>query len=63
MGQEGTECFEVKELAVLEEQLHLKEESLKLQKWHVYAIWIGLAVSLLNVMMNTVNIFLIITHR
>lgn len=50
------------ELEVMEEQLKLKNESLKLQKWHVYAIWIGVAISLLNVLFNTVNIFLIVTR-
>ena len=66
-NEDDIESLESEELKLKEEDIELKEEQidlakkqLALQKWQIIAIYVGLGVALANILLNSINMFLIL---
>ena len=67
MSYPDQDDIEQEELYLKEEDIHLKEEQidlakkqLSLQSWHVIALYVGLGIALINILINSINMTLIL---
>ena len=51
------------DLELKEEQINLAKRQLDLQKWQIIALFAGLFIALLNILFNSVNLFLLLMRK
>ena len=51
------------DLELKEEQIDLTKQQLALQKWQVIALFGGLFIALLNILFNSVNLFILLMRK